>query len=102
MRFAELDEAIEAANASPYGNGASIFTRSGKAAREFRHRVKAGMVGINIGVPASMAWFPFNGWDQSFFGDLHMQGREGVQFFTQQKIAMTRWFSYGEGDIWQR
>lgn len=102
MRFADLDGAIELANKSPYGNGASIFTRSGKAAREFKHRVKAGMVGVNIGVPASMAWFPFNGWGDSFFGDLHMQGKEGVQFFTQQKVTMTRWFSYGEGDIWHR
>jgi malonate-semialdehyde dehydrogenase (acetylating) / methylmalonate-semialdehyde dehydrogenase len=102
MRFADLDAAIEVANRSPYGNGASIFTRSGKAAREFKHRVKAGMVGVNIGVPASMAWFPFNGWGESFFGDLHMQGKEGVQFFTQQKVTMTRWFSYGEGDIWHR
>lgn len=102
MRFADLDGAIELANKSPYGNGASIFTRSGKAAREFKHRVKAGMVGVNIGVPASMAWFPFNGWSDSFFGDLHMQGKEGVQFFTQQKVTMTRWFSYGEGDIWHR
>jgi malonate-semialdehyde dehydrogenase (acetylating)/methylmalonate-semialdehyde dehydrogenase len=102
MRFEELDAAIELANRSPYGNGASIFTRSGKAAREFKHRIKAGMVGVNIGVPASMASFPFNGWDESFFGDLHMQGKEGVQFFTQQKVTMTRWFSYGEGDIWHR
>ena len=100
MRFDELDGAIEMANRSPYGNGASIFTRSGKAAREFKHRINAGMVGINIGVPASMAWFPFNGWNESFFGDLHMQGREGVQFFTQQKVTTTRWFSDGEGDIW--
>jgi malonate-semialdehyde dehydrogenase (acetylating) / methylmalonate-semialdehyde dehydrogenase len=53
-------------------------------------------------VPASMAWFPFNGWNESFFGDLHMQGKEGVQFFTQQKVTMTRWFSFGEGDVWQR
>jgi malonate-semialdehyde dehydrogenase (acetylating)/methylmalonate-semialdehyde dehydrogenase len=102
MRFDDLDKAIELANRCPYGNGASIFTRSGKAAREFKHRVKAGMVGVNIGVPASMAWFPFNGWDESFFGDLHMQGKEGVQFFTRQKVTMTRWFSYGEGDIWHR
>jgi malonate-semialdehyde dehydrogenase (acetylating)/methylmalonate-semialdehyde dehydrogenase len=102
MRFADLDAALELANRSPYGNGASIFTRSGKAAREFKHRIKAGMVGVNIGVPASMAWFPFNGWGESFFGDLHMQGKEGVQFFTQQKVTMTRWFSYGEGDIWHR
>ena len=102
MRFEDLDSAIEQANRSPYGNGASIFTRSGKAAREFKHRINCGMVGINIGVPASMAWFPFNGWNESFFGDLHMQGKEGVQFFTQQKVTTTRWFSVGEGDIWHR
>jgi malonate-semialdehyde dehydrogenase (acetylating)/methylmalonate-semialdehyde dehydrogenase len=95
MHMADLDAAIELANKSSYGNGASLFTRSGKAAREFKH-------GINIGVPASMAWFPFNGWNDSFFGDLHMQGREGVQFFTQQKVTTSRWFSYGEGDIWHR
>jgi malonate-semialdehyde dehydrogenase (acetylating)/methylmalonate-semialdehyde dehydrogenase len=102
MRFEDLDSAIEQANRSPYGNGASIFTRSGKAAREFKHRINCGMVGINIGVPASIAWFPFNGWNESFFGDLHMQGKEGVQFFTQQKVTTTRWFSFGEGDIWHR
>jgi malonate-semialdehyde dehydrogenase (acetylating)/methylmalonate-semialdehyde dehydrogenase len=102
MHFEDLDSAIEQANRSPYGNGASIFTRSGKAAREFKHRINCGMVGINIGVPASMAWFPFNGWNESFFGDLHMQGKEGVQFFTQQKVTTTRWFSFGEGDIWHR
>jgi malonate-semialdehyde dehydrogenase (acetylating) / methylmalonate-semialdehyde dehydrogenase len=102
MRLDDLDAAIELANKSAYGNGASIFTRSGKAAREFKHRINCGMVGINIGVPASMAWFPFNGWNESFFGDLHMQGVEGVQFFTQQKVTTSRWFSYGEGDIWHR
>ena len=102
MRFQDLDSAIEVANQSPYGNGASIFTRSGKAAREFKHRIQCGMVGINIGVPASMAWFPFNGWNESFFGDLHMQGKESIQFFTQQKVTTTRWFSLGEGDIWHR
>src|SRR5277367_5532722 len=100
MHLEDLDAAIELANKSMYGNGASIFTRSGNAAREFKHSAKAGMIGINIGVPAAMAWFPFNGWDESFFGDLHMQGREGVQFFTQQKVTTSRWFSYGEGDIW--
>ncbi len=102
MHFEDLDSAIEMANKSPYGNGASIFTRSGKAAREFKHRVQCGMIGVNIGVPASMAWFPFNGWNESFFGDLHMQGKEGVQFFAQQKVTTTRWFSFGEGDIWHR
>jgi malonate-semialdehyde dehydrogenase (acetylating)/methylmalonate-semialdehyde dehydrogenase len=61
----------------------------------------AAWLGINISVPASMAWFPFDGWNESFFGDLHIQGREGVHFFTQQKVTMTRWFSFGEGDVWQ-
>jgi malonate-semialdehyde dehydrogenase (acetylating)/methylmalonate-semialdehyde dehydrogenase len=102
MHMEDLDAAIELANQSPFGNGASIFTRSGKAAREFKHRIKCGMVGVNIGVPASMAWFPFNGWNDSFFGDLHMQGKEGVQFFTQLKVTMSRWFSFGEGDVWHR
>jgi len=102
MHMEDLDAAIELANKSPFGNGASIFTRNGKAAREFKHRINCGMVGINIGVPASMAWFPFNGWNDSFFGDLHMQGKEGVQFFTQQKVTTSRWFSYGEGDIWHK
>jgi malonate-semialdehyde dehydrogenase (acetylating)/methylmalonate-semialdehyde dehydrogenase len=100
MRMEDLDAAIELINRSPYGNGASIFTRSGKAAREFKHRVKAGMVGINISVPASMAWFPFSGWGESFFGDLHMQGKEGVQFFTRPKVIMSRWFNEGEGSVW--
>ena len=102
MRMADLDAAIEIANRSPYGNGASIFTRSGKAAREFKHRIKCGMVGINVGVPASMAWFPFNGWNESFFGDLHMQGKEGVQFYTQLKVTMSRWFGETDGDMWYR
>jgi len=100
MRMDDLDAAIATVNCSAYGNGASIFTRSGKAAREFKHRVKAGMVGINIGVPASMAWFPFSGWSDSFFGELHMQGKEGVQFFTEQKVVTSRWFGEEEGSIW--
>jgi malonate-semialdehyde dehydrogenase (acetylating)/methylmalonate-semialdehyde dehydrogenase len=102
MRADDLDQAIEAANRSAYGNGASIFTRSGKAAREFKHRVKAGMVGINVGVPAPTALFPFSGWDESFFGDLHIQGRDGVRFYTRQKVVTTRWFSTGEGDVWHK
>ncbi|HZJ17377.1 MAG TPA: CoA-acylating methylmalonate-semialdehyde dehydrogenase [Chthoniobacteraceae bacterium] len=102
MRMDDLDAAIDIANRSAYGNGGAIFTNSGKAAREFKHRVKAGMVGINIGVPATMAMFPFTGWDQSFFGDLHIQGREGVQFYTQQKVVSTRWFGDGVGDVWKK
>ena len=102
MRMDDLDNAIACANASAYGNGAAIFTNSGKAAREFKHRVKAGMIGINVGVPATMAMFPFTGWDESFFGDLHIQGREGVQFYTQQKVVSTRWFGEGVGDVWKQ
>jgi malonate-semialdehyde dehydrogenase (acetylating)/methylmalonate-semialdehyde dehydrogenase len=102
MRMDDLDHAIELANKSAYGNGAAIFTNSGKAAREFKHRVKAGMVGINVGVPATMAMFPFTGWDESFYGDLHIQGKEGVQFYTQQKVVTTRWFGEGVGDVWKK
>jgi malonate-semialdehyde dehydrogenase (acetylating)/methylmalonate-semialdehyde dehydrogenase len=102
MRMEDLDQAIETANKSAYGNGTAIFTNSGKAAREFKHRVKAGMVGINVGVPATMAMFPFTGWDESFYGDLHIQGKEGVQFYTQQKVVTTRWFGDGVGDVWKK
>ena len=102
MRFDNLDEAIETANKQAYGNGACIYTTSGKAAREFAHRVKAGMVGINVGVPAPLAYFPFSGWAYSFFGDLHMQGREGIAFYTRQKVITSRWFKPGEGDIWHK
>jgi malonate-semialdehyde dehydrogenase (acetylating)/methylmalonate-semialdehyde dehydrogenase len=101
-RMDDLDAAIELANQSAYGNGAAIFTNSGRAAREFKHRIRAGMVGINVGVPAAMAFFPFSGWNESFFGDLHLQGREGVAFYTQQKVTTSRWFAPGEGDVWAR
>jgi malonate-semialdehyde dehydrogenase (acetylating)/methylmalonate-semialdehyde dehydrogenase len=91
IRVGDLEEALAVGRNCPYGNGASIFTRSGWAAREFKHRFNAGMIGINVGVPAPMAWFPFTGWNQSFFGDLHIQGVEGMQFYTRQKMTMTRW-----------
>ena len=77
VRAGDLDEALAVGRDCPYGNGASIFTRSGWAARQFKHHFNAGMIGINVGVPAPMAWFPFTGWNQSFFGDLHIQGTEG-------------------------
>jgi malonate-semialdehyde dehydrogenase (acetylating)/methylmalonate-semialdehyde dehydrogenase len=102
MRMEDLGSAIEMANKSAYGNGASIFTSSGAAAREFKHRVKAGMVGINVGVPATMAMFPFTGWDASFYGDLHIQGREAVQFYTQQKVITSRWFGGSVDDVWRK
>jgi malonate-semialdehyde dehydrogenase (acetylating) / methylmalonate-semialdehyde dehydrogenase len=93
VRAGDLDEALSLGKNVPYGNGASIFTRSGYAARQFKHHFSAGMIGINVGVPAPMAWFPFTGWNQSFFGDLHIQGVEGVHFYTRQKMTMTRWFA---------
>ena len=102
MRMDDLDHAIEQANRSAFGNGAAIFTSSGRAAREFKHRVKAGMVGINVGVPATMAMFPFTGWDDSFYGDLHIQGKEAVLFYTQQKVVTTRWFGGEVGDVWRK
>ncbi|MEY4939176.1 MAG: hypothetical protein RIQ93_911, partial [Verrucomicrobiota bacterium] len=101
MRMDDLEAAIAQTNRSAFGNGAAIFTNSGAAAREFKHRVKAGMVGINVGVPATMAMFPFTGWDDSFYGDLHIQGREAVQFYTQQKVITTRWFGGEVGDVWR-
>jgi malonate-semialdehyde dehydrogenase (acetylating)/methylmalonate-semialdehyde dehydrogenase len=90
-RPASLDQAIEWLNQLPYGNGATIFTGSGAASREFARRIQCGMVGINIGVPAPMAVFPFAGWGESFFGDLHVQGMEGVSFYTRQKVVLSRW-----------
>ena len=102
VRAANLDEAIAQANAVPFGNGASIYTDSGRAAREFRQRVDAGMIGINVAVPAPLAIFSFTGWNDSFFGDLHIQGREGIEFYTKRKTTTARWFSLGEGDIWAK
>lgn len=92
VRTDDLDEALALGRQCEYGNGACIFTRSGWAAREFKRRFNAGMIGINVGVPAPMAWFPFTGWNKSFFGDLHIQGVEGVHFYTHQKMTLTRWF----------
>src|SRR5262249_41432858 len=97
-RVASLEEALALGETCEFGNGAVIYTRSGRAAREFKHRFNAGMIGINVGVPAPMAWFPFTGWNASFFGDLHIQGREGMLFYTQQRMTMTRWFEPAKTD----
>ena len=91
LRAESLEEALAAGQACEFGNGASIFTRDGYVARQFRDHFNAGMIGINVGVPAPMAWFPFTGWNGSFYGDLHVQGLEGIQFYTRQKVTMTRW-----------
>ena len=92
VRVDDLEQALDVGRECQYGNGAVIYTSSGRNAREFKRHFNAGMIGINVGVPAPMAWFPFTGWNNSFFGDLHIQGSEGIQFYTQQKMTMTRWF----------
>jgi len=92
MRAKNLNEAIEICNASKFGNGSAIFTASGKDAREFQHRAESGNVGINIGITAAMAFFPFSGMKDSFLGVLHTQGREAVRFFTESKVVIQRWF----------
>src|SRR6201995_1837580 len=86
-----IDEAMEFLKRSPYGNQASLFTTSGSAARKFRYEAPAGNIGINIGVAAPMAYFPFSGWKESFFGILHGQGKDAVEFFTESKIVVERW-----------
>jgi malonate-semialdehyde dehydrogenase (acetylating)/methylmalonate-semialdehyde dehydrogenase len=92
IRVKTLDEAIKLVNQSPFGNATSIFTNNGKAAREYSSRIEVGMVGINVGVAAPMAFFPFAGWKNSFFGDLHAHGKDAVAFYTEQKVIMSRWF----------
>jgi len=91
LQARNLDEAIALINQGTYGNQASLFTSSGAAARKFRNEVQAGNIGINIGVAAPMAFFPFSGWKDSFFGDLHGQGSDAVEFFTQKKVVVERW-----------
>ena len=91
MHVQSLDEAIALINRSSYGNQASLFTSSGSEARTFRYEVEAGNIGINIGVAAPLAFFPFSGWKDSFFGDLHGQGMDAVEFFTQKKVVVERW-----------
>jgi malonate-semialdehyde dehydrogenase (acetylating)/methylmalonate-semialdehyde dehydrogenase len=91
VRPKTLDEAIATMNTLGYGNGATLFSASGAAARQFTREIQCGMLGINIGVPAPMALFSFSGWNQSFFGDLHVQGMEGVMFYTRQRVVLSRW-----------
>ncbi|HTV81217.1 MAG TPA: CoA-acylating methylmalonate-semialdehyde dehydrogenase [Acidobacteriaceae bacterium] len=92
VRAKTLDDAIALVNTSEYGNTTTIYTRSGKAAREYQSRIEVGMVGVNMTVAAPMAFFPFAGWKNSFFGDLHAHGKDAVGFYTEQKVLMTRWF----------
>ena len=91
MHVNTIDDAIQLVNSGQYGNQASLFTSSGNAARRFRYEADAGNIGINIGVAAPMAFFPFSGWKDSFFGDMHGQGMDAVEFFTQKKVVVERW-----------
>jgi malonate-semialdehyde dehydrogenase (acetylating) / methylmalonate-semialdehyde dehydrogenase len=92
MRVKTLADAIKISNASPFGNGHSIFTQNGKWAREFQYNIESGNVGINIGITAPVALFPFSGMKDSFFGVLHTQGKEAIRFFTESKVVIQRWF----------
>ena len=101
MRADTLDDAIDAIEANPFGNAASIYTNSGGAARRFTQRANIGNIGVNVGVAAPMAFFPFAGRKESFFGDVHAQGHEVVRFFTDPKIVITRWPGHTDGrDPW--
>ncbi len=91
MHAESIEEAIRLVNDRNYGNMACLFTSSGAAARRFRYEAQAGNVGINVGVAAPMAYFPFSGWGESFFGDLHAQAGQGMEFYTQTKVVVERW-----------
>ncbi|MCH8126339.1 CoA-acylating methylmalonate-semialdehyde dehydrogenase [candidate division KSB1 bacterium] len=91
MHFETIEEAIEFVNSGQYGNMACLFTKNGSYARKFRYEVEAGNIGINVGVAAPMAFFPFSGWKDSFYGDLHGQGKHSIEFFTQTKVVIERW-----------
>ena len=92
IRAKRLQDALEMIRDSPFGNSAAIFTQNGKWARHFRYSVECGNIGINVGIVAPMAFFPFSGMKDSFFGDLHGQGQEAIRFFTESKVVIERWF----------
>jgi malonate-semialdehyde dehydrogenase (acetylating)/methylmalonate-semialdehyde dehydrogenase len=92
LRMKSLDEAIDFIHSSPFGNAASIYTQNGKWARDFRYKTQCGNIGINVGIVAAMAYFPFAGYKDSFFGDLHGQGQDAINFFTDRKVVITRWY----------
>jgi malonate-semialdehyde dehydrogenase (acetylating)/methylmalonate-semialdehyde dehydrogenase len=90
-RVATYDEAVRLVNENPYGNGTAIFTRDGGVARQFQFDVQAGMVGINVPIPVPVAYYSFGGWKSSLFGDRHIYGPEGIDFYTQTKVVTSRW-----------
>ena len=101
MHADTLQDAIDMVEASPFGNAATLYTNSGGAAREFTRQINVGNVGINVGVAAPMAFYPFGGRKQSFFGDIHAQSTELVRFYTDPKVVITRWPGKADGrDPW--
>jgi malonate-semialdehyde dehydrogenase (acetylating) / methylmalonate-semialdehyde dehydrogenase len=99
MRVATYDDAVKLVNDNPYGNGTAIFTRDGGAARQFQFEAQVGMVGINVPIPVPVAYYSFGGWKDSLFGDLHMYGPEGVQFYTRGKVVTSRWPDPGTSKV---
>jgi len=99
VRAGSYDEALRIINENPYGNGTAIFTRDGGAARQFQFDAEVGMVGINVPVPVPVAYYSFGGWKASLFGDLHMYGPEGVQFYTRAKVVTSRWPDPGTSKV---
>jgi malonate-semialdehyde dehydrogenase (acetylating)/methylmalonate-semialdehyde dehydrogenase len=92
LRAADLSEALDIVNGSRFGNSAVIYTENAKVVRQFREEAEAGMLGVNVGVPAPMAFFPFSGWKDSFYGDLHVNGKDGIEFYTKKKMITSRFF----------
>jgi malonate-semialdehyde dehydrogenase (acetylating)/methylmalonate-semialdehyde dehydrogenase len=99
IRVRTYEEGVRLINANPYGNGAAIFTRDGGAGRRFQFEVNAGMVGINVPIPVPVAYYSFGGWKASLFGDLHMYGPEGIQFYTRAKVVTSRWPDPGTSSV---
>jgi malonate-semialdehyde dehydrogenase (acetylating)/methylmalonate-semialdehyde dehydrogenase len=99
VRVKTYDEAVALVNDNPYGNGTAIFTRDGGAARQFQFEAQAGMVGVNVPIPVPVAYYSFGGWKASLFGDLHMYGPEGIQFYTRAKVVTQRWPDPGTSKI---
>jgi malonate-semialdehyde dehydrogenase (acetylating)/methylmalonate-semialdehyde dehydrogenase len=98
-RVDSYDEALSLVNDNPYGNGTAIFTRDGGAARQYQFDVNVGMVGINVPIPVPVAYYSFGGWKGSLFGDLHMYGPEGIQFYTRGKVVTSRWPDPGTSKV---
>jgi malonate-semialdehyde dehydrogenase (acetylating)/methylmalonate-semialdehyde dehydrogenase len=99
MRVKTYEDAVRLVNDNQYGNGTAIFTRDGGAARQFQFEAQAGMVGINVPIPVPVAYYSFGGWKDSLFGDLHMYGPEGVQFYTRGKVVTARWPDPGTSKV---